>query len=130
MPSVYDAIPETETVSRFLFDRGDFTPSTGRVKPRPFLPGADGLTSVFRIDGLPGNHVWSLARPRGERHVRARGDTIVRHVRRVGLTVVVDEPPERHANIGGWPAKDARLALAQELAAIATLVVREAQVNE
>lgn len=44
------------------------------------------------------------------------------------LVIVPDEPPERHANVGGWPPadrKEVRKNLAQLLAAKADPVLRD-----
>lgn len=98
------------------------------MKPRAFLPGPDGTTSTFRTHGLTPDEIWTL----GESRVAAprlygRGDLRVSSVVATGLTVDPDDDPPRHAGIVGWPeSKDARLSLAQRLAASAALRLRGA----
>lgn len=49
----------------------------------------------------------------------------VQQVVDVGLQVVPDNTPRRHANITGWPTeKSKKMSLAQELAAAASLVLQ------
>ena len=116
-----------ELLSRFLTQSGKFT--RDRVKPTAFLPGPDGTTSTFRTHGLTTDEIWALgesrvAAPRGRR-LYGRGDVRVSSVVATGLTVNPDDDPPRHAGIVGWPdGKDARLSLAQRLAACAALRLR------
>jgi len=120
-----DRVEDDEVVARFLFDRDDFVPTTGRVKPKPFLPSPeDDATSVFRTGGLSETDTWALASPRGMRIAKARGTLQGGQIRWAGLDVVPMVPPPRHAAIVNWPAKDARLSLAQRLAELAKLVLR------
>jgi hypothetical protein len=89
------------------------------------------MTSTFRTHGLTPEETWALgesqvAAPRGRR-LYGRGDLSVSSVVATGLTVDPDNDPPRHAGIVGWPdGKDARLSLAQRLAASAALRLREA----
>lgn len=98
------------------------------MKPRAFLP-LDGETSVFRTQDVSEPEIWQLAvvhvEPTRGRCL-ARGDLTAALVYGVGLEVMPDDEIERHAVINGWPAeKDEQLTLAQELAASATLAVRQ-----
>jgi hypothetical protein len=43
-------------------------------------------------------------------HYRGRGELMAHDVRASGLEVKSQEPPERHANILGWPEKGSRKA--------------------
>ena len=59
------------------------------------------------------------------RKILARAEVSVAHVCGVGLRVEAAEPPPRHANITGWASeKDRWMSKAQELAALATLRLR------
>ena len=65
-----------------------------------------------------------MAAPLG-RPLYGRGDLSVSSVLATGLTVDPDDNPPRHAGIVGWPeTKDARISLAQRLAASALLRLR------
>jgi hypothetical protein len=126
-----DPTPD-EVTSRYLRHSNQYAPSIGRVKPHAFHPApADHKTSVFRVQGLTESEIWSL----GEEHIqspsggelRARAELLVAQIAGVGLQVEPQEPPQRHANIAGWPAeKDELMLKAQELAAVATLRLRTA----
>ncbi len=76
------------------------------------------------------DQIWHLARvfvsnPTG-RTLYARADIPALAVYELSLNINPDEPPPRHASIVGWPPeKHARMSLAQQLAASATLVVTE-----
>lgn len=96
------------------------------LRPNAFMPPRDVKLSVFRVDG------WSeseriekgraVAAAREQKHreseltrgrvypdgkctfkYRGRGELIALDVRSNGLDVLPDEPPEKHANIVGWP---------------------------
>lgn len=98
------------------------------VKPRAFLP-VDRETSVFRTQDVSEQEVWQMAVVKVEPtrgKCRARGDFPAAVVFGIGLGVLPDNELERHAVINGWPTeKDEQLTLAQELAASATLAVRQ-----
>jgi len=127
-PTATEPLDPSEPLSRFLTQSGHFT--TGRVKPRAFLPGPDGTTSTFRTHGLTADEIWALgesllAAPRGQ-HLYGSGDLSVSSVVDTGLSVDPDNDPPRHAGIVGWPeGKDARLSRAQRLAASASLRLRK-----
>lgn len=101
----------------------------GRVKPRAFQPDRSNVTSVYRVRGLTVTAIWRLGdtvAAHGRDPARARAEVTVADVRDVGLEVDPDDVPPRHAAITGWPtAKDEWKLLAQQLAAKATLCVRE-----
>jgi hypothetical protein len=126
-----DPAPD-EVTSRYLRHSNQYAPSNGRVKPHALHPApADHKTSVFRVQGFIESEIWSL----GDEHIlnpsgselRARAELLVAQILGVDLQVEPQEPPQRHANIGGWPAeKDEWMLKAQELAAVATLRLRAA----
>lgn len=93
------------------------------------MPGPGGSTSVFRTLLLTEAAIWALGDLRvaepGGRRVLGRGDVRVADVLVTKLRVEADDSPPKHAAIVGWPIdKDARMALAQQLAASATLMLR------
>lgn len=83
--------------------------------------------SVFRVDGLTEDEIWTHARkyalPPG-RNIHGRADMPHEAIAATGpLHVDYDDSPPRHANVVGWPhAKDEQLALAQDLASAARSV--------
>lgn len=102
-----------------------------RTKPRAFEPSPKTRqTSVFWVGGLSDSEVWDhgdqfVGRVR-KKPILARATVTVRAVEAVGLQADFDNDPPRHANIVGWPeSKHETKSRAQELAAEATLVVRE-----
>jgi hypothetical protein len=118
-----------EIVARFILSRSHFTPESSRVNPRALEPSRqDNATSVFRTHDLDEDRIWLLGRdavavPRG-RPLYGRADMNSQSIRDVGLLLVSNEPPPRHALITGWPPdKHAAMSKAQELAARATLVL-------
>ncbi len=122
---------EDETITRFILSQAHFSRKGLRVKPRALEPWAqDNATSVFRIAALTDGEIWSLgqtyvANPRNGT-IHARADLVVFAVLAVGLRVDAAEPPPRHASIVGWPTeKDAKMSLAQRLAAEAALVLKD-----
>lgn len=73
--------------------------------------------------------IWAIAvrhvEPLRGKATRARGDLAAIVITRIGLRLESEEPPPLHANIVGWPdTKDARMSLAQQLAAESRLVLR------
>jgi hypothetical protein len=121
-------------LSRFVFQRGHFDET--RVKYRAFEPPSRDFTlSVSRTHNLTEPEIWQhgdqwVATP--GRAILARGDFTLTQVKEVFvegflLSVSPDEPPERHANVVGWPPseqKELRRSLAQQLAAKARCVPR------
>ena len=129
-PLPFDVNPH-EIITRYLLSKSHFSISSSRVKPRALEPSSrDNSTSVFRIMNLNEDQIWRLARafvsnPTG-RSLYARADIPALAVYELSLNIHPDEPPPRHANIVGWPPeKHARMSLAQQLTASATLVVTE-----
>lgn len=126
MPS--DPAPNEE-VTRFLRHSNQYVPSTNRVKPKAFHPApSDHKVSVFRIQGLTQLQIWSLGDTyvSSEKGLTGRADLMIEQINTADLQVESAEPPLRHANIAGWPAeKHEWMSLAQELAAVAILRLRE-----
>lgn len=101
------ADPE-EPLVRYLFQghyRKDLT-----VKWQAFKPAReDNKTSVYLTRGLDDKAVWSLgADVAAERNqpLHGRADFKNEAVQRERLFVELDSPPDRHANIAGWPSPE------------------------
>lgn len=124
-----DAIP----LSRFAFSRKWVSRADGkfRLKYQAFMPrsahGRPLELSVFRVDGLSEEEIWTHARryalPPG-RNIHGRADVADKAIAASGrLQVDYDDSPPRHANVVGWPKeRDEQLALAQDLASAARAV--------
>lgn len=120
-------------LARYLFQKGHFSASKGRVKTQGFNPGRHPDLSMFDVRGADaetrrtiGNEVGRLrgaaALARAELAMSALDDLPLHFVRD-------DTPIERHGNIVGWPAgasddaRSARLQFAAMLASRASLHV-------
>lgn len=123
-PPERDLAPEAgNRLARYLTQKGHYSRPANLPTPRAFLPAPEtGETSVFLIDGLDEESIWAIAENhivptlRAGRRIHGRADVPRTSVEIVGLRLVVDNDPPRHANVVGWPAeKDEQLSLAQEL---------------
>jgi hypothetical protein len=109
----------SEILSRFILQRNWYRSSDNTVKYAAFMPNPkSGETSVFRTTGISDEEIWligeiEVATRRGK-PISGRADIETAVVISLSLRVVPSEPPERHANITGWP--DGRSA--QKLIAI------------
>ena len=86
--------------------------------------------SVFRVDGLTEDEVWEIwentVNRSSNRTLHGRAEITALAVETQDLQVVPVDKPHRHANIAGWPnEKSKRLQMAQELAVIATLILKQ-----
>lgn len=123
-----DCLPN-EVVSRYILSKNHFRSTDHSVKHHAFEPPKHNKSlSVFRIQGLPEDHVWQLgfihvATPQN-RNLHARADVAVRVITRLNLRILPKEPPPRHANIIDWPdEKHLRISIAQQLAAESSLKI-------
>ena len=128
LPSI---VNPNESLARFInHKRGYFSTDNNSVKALTFMP-LDLRLSVFRIDGLKLEEVWTI----GQREVidvlpepktlYGMADIKASKVREVGLEIEPSNTPPRHADICGWPSdKSHQKSIAQELAAEAKLVLR------
>ena len=112
----------SEILARFILQRNWYRPSDNTVKYAAFIPNPKNMeTSVFRITGISDEQVWligerEVATKRGK-PVLGRADIKVYDVVSQDLKVYSAEPPERHANITGWPKeKSAQKLIAIKLA--------------
>ena len=117
-------------VARFLFQKRQYSPKKGIVKPGAFLPRV-GQTSVFEISDLPEVDVRrigaAVGMARGSNPL-GRGQLGTRDVAAAGLRFERDDVPPRHGNLVGWPCEGEEVkarckAIAAELAVRAVLVL-------
>jgi hypothetical protein len=99
-----EIVADEETLARFLASSSYFNATT--VKPAAFLPNpkAGMTTSVFRHGAEPRENLIQIARDRRP-DVTVHGAAVCKAaaVRSARLDVIAEEPPQRHANIVGWP---------------------------
>jgi len=113
----------SEILSRFVLKKDWYRSSDNSVKYAAFLPNPkNGETSVFRISGISDKEVWDIGNREvakdPNRPILGRADISASNALARGLEVLTNEPPERHANIVGWPGeKSKQKLLALELAA-------------
>jgi hypothetical protein len=118
---------DNEIVTRYLNSRNQYRTSDDRIKARAFEPSnKDNLTSVFRIDNLTENQIWTLGQTyvgQPDRIIHGRADIRVNAIRALGLEVTPSEPPPRHANVSNWGnQKSFNMSLAQQIAAESNLI--------
>ncbi|MFQ5787651.1 MAG: hypothetical protein ACE5H1_06685 [Thermodesulfobacteriota bacterium] len=121
------SLDSSESLSRFILQKKWYRISDHKVKHAAFMPNPDnGETSVFRTSGILGEEIWNI----GDREVGikrgkpilGRADIIAFVVMSRDLQIIPSEPPERHANITGWPDERSRQRMvALELATEAQL---------
>lgn len=116
---------DSDLLTRFLYRSKEF--NKNGVHFTAFMPNKGDLgISVFDITEITDGDVWDIEAQK-DREKKARADISVSAVESVGnLKVYMDEPPERHANIMGYPAeiinqRPRAKNLARDLAAKATL---------
>ncbi len=124
-----DHCSRNEYLTRFIFSRGHFRTSDNRVKHQAFEPNKNLETSVFRIDSLDDFSIWQLYTDHVQRNnprtLYGRADVKADTIYNVNLDIQPNEPPPRHADIVNWPdSKDARMSLAQQIAADSVLLLR------
>ena len=100
-------IDSSETISRFIFQKSQYKTSDNTVKYTAFIPSSkNGETSVFCTYNINDEEIWNIGREvsvkRGK-PVLGRADIIADVVTSQDLEIIPSEPPERHADITGWP---------------------------
>lgn len=101
-----------ELVSRVIYSRRHFSPSTGRAKPNAFNPFPHNELSTIYITGLGDLAIWKIARSTvgtqpGRDTIYARADVPVKEFLREKLKTILDNKSfERHTSIVGWPDMD------------------------
>lgn len=114
-------------LSRFIRDnKNHVAPTKGIVKPKAFLPPPDRKLSVCHTQGMMQKIIWQIGDNWLGKIVRYRADLIAESVTRIKLKVILDNNPEYHVNISGWPEdKNTQLSLATELASRSQLKTRD-----
>jgi hypothetical protein len=113
----------SEILSRFVLKKDWYRSPDNSVKYAAFLPNPkNGETSVFRISGISDKEVWDIDNREvakdPKRPILGRADISASNAVAKGLEILPSEPPERHANIVGWPGeKSEQKLIALELAA-------------
>lgn len=119
-------VSEGESLGRYIPSRSYYRPSDNSVKHSAFQPASDNELSVYRIDGLQEDEIFAIGRD----YVTApQGKTLLgyayifaKHFLALQLTIEATALPHpRHANVKGWPEKQASLAKAHILASHAKL---------
>jgi len=119
-------IDPSETLSRFIFQKSQYKTSDNTVRYTAFIPSSkNGETSVFCTSDIHDEKIWNIGREvsvkRGK-PVLGRADIVADVVMSQDLEINSSEPPERHANIIGWPDERSKQKLiALELAEEAQL---------
>ena len=119
-----DPINEFEYLSRFIVNESHYRKMDLSIKPQAFFTNKEGKTSVFRITGLSNEEIWDIARDVAQQRNKTllgRAEISAFDVIEQGLRVEPDPPPERHANMIGWPHeksdKAKRMSIGLKLAA-------------
>ncbi len=121
----------SESLARYLTQSNHFNLNTYSVRPRAFDPPPNLCLSVFRIDSLSAQEIWTngqinvINRMLQPHPLYGFANIKVSEVQATSLTVDPDDNPPRHASIMGWPQdKSERILMTQELASKAKLVLR------
>ena len=119
-------IAGTECLAIFVLDSDEMKADGAHW--RAFMPGKkDGERSFYRIDGLEYAEIARIGREVAAQRGKAlHGWGIVRAHEVIAcspLQLKVDEPPDRHGVIIGWPTeRHDRISLAESLADIADTI--------
>jgi len=115
-----EPVDKSENLSRFVVYNRWIRSSINKVKYAAFIPDKNGDTSVFRISGITDSEIWDIGNrevaPKRKRQILGRADIITSIVISKDLKVIPSEPPERHADITGWPEESKQKQIALELA--------------
>ena len=120
-------ISPNERLTRYIFHRSNYRPTSGTVKYTAFYPPRNDEISVFRISSLRDTRIWNMgnfcvAYDCG-RVLVGRADILTSQVCDTGLNVQPEPVPHpRHANITAWPEKrPEQMLYAKKLEAVAQL---------
>lgn len=123
-------INSDEPLARYILSSNSYSRTKDIVKPTLFMPPSNRELSVYRIQELNEGEIVRLGkenvcRPSKEgqqRNLHGFARFNAKTVLETDLDFLVDNEPERHANIIGWPSeKSAQKSIAQVLASKATL---------
>ncbi len=127
LPSI---VNPNESLARFInHKKGYFSTDNNSVKALTFMP-LDLRLSVFRIDGLKLEEVWTIAQREvidvlpEPKTLYGMADIKASKVREFDLEIEPSNTPPRHADICRWPEKAKHKSVAQQLAAEATLILK------
>ena len=104
----------SEILTRYIFNRSQYSAEKQRVKYSAFMPPSNRRLSVFHISNLGENEIWAIGDMAGmnrEIPVLARADIEGLLVAGIGLAIETDEITPRHANIIGWPEEFSEVKL-------------------
>ena len=75
------------------------------MKPSAFFPPSDKKLSVFHTEKIKERQIWQLADQHliCDKCIQFRADISVASVRESELHIDLDNEPQHHANIIGWP---------------------------
>ena len=117
-----EPIDISEILSRFILKK-NYIRANNTVRPAVFMPNPkNGETSVFRTSDTTNHEIWAIGEreiiPIQKKPILGRADIGTSIVVSKNLKVIPSEPPERHADIIGWPdEKSKQKLIALELAA-------------
>jgi hypothetical protein len=94
-------IDPSENLSRFILQKNSYR-SDNTVRYSAFIPTNAGKTSVFRTSDILEEEIWNIGVRVLDKPILGRADIDVACVIAAELCVV-PSPPERHADIMGWP---------------------------
>jgi hypothetical protein len=128
--SLSNTLNPNETLGRYLTQKKHFSKARNEVTFKAFLPPSDLQLSVFRIDGLSLEEVWTIGNYVVNTMVEPRtlygvGKIKVTSMQIESIVVTLDEPPQRHCTATNWPIEEAKqLLIAEKMAIDATPVFR------
>jgi hypothetical protein len=131
IPILPKEVGKKETLARYLTHSKWFKAEENMVKHHAFMPPPNLMFSVFRIDRLTEFEIWKIGLEKviallpGKPKLYGRADIKALHFLGCKLQIDPDDNPPRHANIIGWPTeKEEKKSIALELAANASLRLR------
>jgi hypothetical protein len=109
--STSGVVDATETLSRYIYSRNHYRSSDQTVRYSAFIPPEDNRLSIFRISGLQEADIWKIGEGLRRQQLHGRADIEAVVVNEIGLGIVADDIPPRHANIIGWPEEASAIKL-------------------
>ncbi len=129
-----EQINSSKDLSKFIFNKSQFSSVNNRVKYSAFIPPPNKRLSMFCISSLKENKIWGIGQTVKEKRelaekreltLLARADIKALSVTKIGLEIEADNIPLYHVNIVGWPDEGSEMKLkAIELAKKAKLRLR------
>lgn len=100
---------DSDTVTRFIYSKSNFSKTKNRAKPNAFSPFPHDELSTAHITALADDSVWTLAtaalgQEAGRGAIYARADISVGEISKQHLKAIRDDDPfVRHTVVKGWP---------------------------